>query len=132
MNRSDSGGALLVVGIDVDPEHEAELNRWYDSEHIPQRLGIPGFIRARRLVRTAAPHTSGNLKKTPDMPLYLALYEVTDASVFESEAYRRVVDNPTPWTIRMRDTFELRIRGIYVETLSMSADAPAVEPFRVH
>jgi hypothetical protein len=66
------------------------------------------------------------------MPLYLAIYEVTAASVFESEAYRRVVDNPTPWTIRMRDTFELRIRGIYVETLSMSAEDPAVEPFRVH
>ncbi|HLY87863.1 MAG TPA: hypothetical protein VKQ27_02655 [Acetobacteraceae bacterium] len=122
---------MLVVGIDVDPEHEEELNRWYDSEHIPQRLGIPGFVRARRLVRAAAPHTSGNLKGTPDMPRYLALYEVTDPKVFETVAYRKLVDNPTPWTIRMRDTFELRIRGIYVETLSMSADDPAVEPFRV-
>jgi hypothetical protein len=61
----------------------------------------------------------------------LALYEVTDAKVFESEAYRRLVDNPTPWTIQIRDTIKLRIRGIYVETLSMSADDPAVEAFRV-
>src|ERR1019366_3439141 len=41
-------GALLMVVVDVDPEHEEEFNRWYDKEHIPERLAMPGFRSARR------------------------------------------------------------------------------------
>lgn len=29
------GRALLLVMMDVDPEHEAEFNRWYEEEHVP-------------------------------------------------------------------------------------------------
>lgn len=120
---------MLVVGVDVDPEFEAELNRWYDTEHIPQRLGIPGFVRARRLVSVGQAPQGGTLKPTA-MPRYLALYEVEGQAVLESEAYRNLVANPSEWTIRMRDTFELRIRGIYLEILDMTAGDPAVDQFR--
>ena len=32
---------LLVVVVDVLPEHEDEFNRWYDEEHIPQKRATP-------------------------------------------------------------------------------------------
>ena len=35
------GTALLMVWTDIDPEFEAEFNRWYDEEHIPLLLQIP-------------------------------------------------------------------------------------------
>ena len=33
-----TGEGLLLVAIDVDPLHDAELNRWYDEEHIAERI----------------------------------------------------------------------------------------------
>ena len=42
------GGTIMVVMMDVEPEHEAEFNRWYDEEHLVERLEIPGYVSARR------------------------------------------------------------------------------------
>jgi hypothetical protein len=38
-----TGKGLLAVWADVDPEVEAEFNEWYDKEHVPERLAVPGF-----------------------------------------------------------------------------------------
>ena len=40
--------AVIVVTMDVDPEYEAELNRWYDEEHVPNLLSCPGILGVRR------------------------------------------------------------------------------------
>ncbi|MFZ1908245.1 MAG: hypothetical protein WAU52_04100 [Burkholderiales bacterium] len=40
---------LLAVWNDIAAEDEAEFNAWYDDEHIPERLGIPGILSARRV-----------------------------------------------------------------------------------
>ena len=50
--------ALLVVVVDVLPEHEDEFNRWYDEEHIPQKRATPGFRSARRFVSHDRPGRS--------------------------------------------------------------------------
>ena len=42
------GSTIMVVMMDVDPEHDEEFNRWYNEEHLPERLGIPGYVSARR------------------------------------------------------------------------------------
>jgi hypothetical protein len=42
------GGTILVVMMEVDPAHEDEFNRWYNDEHLPERLEIPGYVSARR------------------------------------------------------------------------------------
>ena len=36
------GTGLLMVWADIDPEFEAEYNRWYDEEHIAHLLAVPG------------------------------------------------------------------------------------------
>jgi Domain of unknown function (DUF4286) len=67
--------ALLVVVVDVLPEHEDEFNRWYDEEHIPEKRATPGFRSARRF-------------RSHDRPgRYLALYELDDAAVVTSPEY---------------------------------------------
>ena len=43
------GDGLLLVFSDVAPENDAEYNRWYNEEHIPERLSIPGVLDAARL-----------------------------------------------------------------------------------
>ena len=37
-----------MVYADVPDEHDDEFNRWYDEEHIPERLAIPGVLNAAR------------------------------------------------------------------------------------
>jgi uncharacterized protein (TIGR02118 family) len=39
---------LFVVRNTVDPEHEAEFNRWYDEEHLPDAASLPGCVGAAR------------------------------------------------------------------------------------
>ena len=40
--------ALMTAWTHVAPEHEAEFNAWYDSEHLPEIVALPGFLSARR------------------------------------------------------------------------------------
>ena len=42
------GSTILVVTMDVDPEDEAEFNKWYNEQHLPERMEIPGYVSARR------------------------------------------------------------------------------------
>ena len=83
---------LLLTMTETPPGIEAEFNNWYDTEHLPERLAIPGFLSARRWVAEVEP---GQGK-------YLATYELESAAVLESSAYlARFRDAPTPWTTRM-------------------------------
>ena len=66
------GTGLLMVWTDIDPEFEAEFNRWYDEEHIPRLLEIPGFLSAGRYVAIKG------------APKYLAMYELEDHNVLRS------------------------------------------------
>ena len=69
------GTGLLMLWTDVDAEHEAEFNRWYDEEHIANLMAVPGFLSAGRYVA---------LKGGPK---YLALYELEAPEVLQSPAF---------------------------------------------
>ncbi|MCI2419536.1 hypothetical protein MOQ72_19000 [Saccharopolyspora sp. K220] len=99
---SDRGTGLLLVMIDVDPEHEEDLNRWYDEEHLAERRGCPGFLSARRFVAVEGE------------PKYLALYELENPEVLDSEEYQRLVP-PTEWTRRVTSHFTHFVRNVYRE-----------------
>jgi hypothetical protein len=64
---------------------EEEFNAWYDTEHIPERLAIPGFRSARRWVAGRS---------------YLATYELESAAVLQSPAYLARYRNQSPWSRR--------------------------------
>ena len=42
---------LMISGMNYANAPEEEFNDWYDLEHIPQRLAIPGFINAPTVAR---------------------------------------------------------------------------------
>jgi hypothetical protein len=69
-----------MVRTDILPEIEAEWNHWYDTQHIPNRLSINGFISARRFVAIEGE------------PKYLTLYDLTSIQVLTSEAYIKLRD----------------------------------------
>ena len=65
------------------PSDEAEFNRWYDREHLEERVAIDGFLEARRYVAH-----EGN-------PKYLSLYSTETFEVLDSPAYRTALANQT-------------------------------------
>ncbi len=87
-NGADTRPAQLLVWTDIPDEYEADFNRWYDREHMAERIGIPGFTLARRFRATQG-----------DRP-YLALYQTASLDTFRSEAYRQVFSNQTEWSYR--------------------------------
>ena len=108
----NTGDGLLLVAIDVDPRDEAELNRWYDDEHIAERMAIPGFLRARRFVAVEG------------APKYLALYDVDSPAVLDSAAYRHAAGpGATALTRRMQTLFNPMIRNVYLQIRHQEAAA---------
>ena len=109
------GSGLLMVWCDVPADKEPEFNRWYNEEHIAERLSIPGFLGAARY------------EAVKGGPKHLAVYELENAAVMESEAYKKVANNPTPWTKKtgpqaVATTF---IRNIYT-MIHPKAVTPAI------
>jgi hypothetical protein len=86
MNRH----GLLLTLTEPPPQMAEEFNAWYDREHIPERLSIPGFRSARRWVAHGRP---GEGK-------YLATYELDSPAVLASPAYLAFFERPSPWTQR--------------------------------
>ncbi len=80
------GTGLLMLWCDVDPQNEAEFNRWYDEEHIEHLLSVPGFLNAGRYVAVKGG------------PKYLAMYELEEANVLRTSAFLDAVRyTPSPW-----------------------------------
>jgi len=46
--------AINFILIDCDPGYAAHWNRWYDTDHLAEFLGLPGVVGTRRYVATAA------------------------------------------------------------------------------
>lgn len=63
---------MLAVISDPTPGQEDEYNAWYDSVHIPEALGIPGFRAARRFRMIDRPEDPGHTLGAS----YLTLYEL--------------------------------------------------------
>ena len=69
------GHTILLVMMDVEEGHEAEFDRWYNEEHLPERMEIPGYVSARRF----------KLEEGNGVLKYLCIWELEDASPLESE-----------------------------------------------
>ena len=97
------GGTILVVMMEVDPEHEDEFNRWYNEEHLPERLEIPGYVSARRF----------KLEEGEGVLTYLCIWELEDGSPLHSEAYTAQRRRPSALRDRAYAHITQRMRGLY-------------------
>jgi hypothetical protein len=87
------GRGVLAIWNDILPASAREFRRWHTKEHMPERLGIPGFRRGRRLFAADS------------SPPWLTLYEADDAAVFSSGAYLERLNAPTDWARSILPTF---------------------------
>jgi hypothetical protein len=80
---------ILIAAIDFSRAPEDEFHDWYDLEHIPERLRIPGFLNGERWLRRSEPKIS------------VATYDLADVAVLKSPAYLAISgEHASPWTKR--------------------------------
>ena len=92
------GGGVLAIWSDIDREHEEEFNNWYTHQHLPERVGTPGFLRGRRFISAPAFEHKPGAK-------YFTLYETESIETLASEPYLLRLNNPTEWTKKMVPLF---------------------------
>jgi hypothetical protein len=101
------GQGALAIWNDVAPGGEAEFDHWHTVEHVPERVGVPGFLRGRRY-RAVSGH-----------PRYFTLYETEGAATLASPPYLARLNDPTPWTRRALPLFRDTIRTACRVSLSL-------------
>ena len=106
------GTALLIVFTDVDAEHDTDFNAWYNQEHLPERLGAPGFLDAARY------------EALKGGPRYLAVYELESMAAMQTPEYLHMSQNPTEWTKRVSPTVIGRgmVRNVYTQMSPAESD----------
>lgn len=77
---------ILAIWNDVRPGREAEFETWFQTEHLAERLAVPGFLYGRR--HEAISGTSR----------FFNFYVTEAPEVLRSRAYRDRLDHPTPMT----------------------------------
>ena len=48
--NQEVGTTVLVVMMEVDEADDEVFNKWYNEEHLPERMSIPGYVSARRFM----------------------------------------------------------------------------------
>lgn len=82
-----AGQGAVVIRFNR-PDHTLEaFYDWMIGEHMPERVGIPGFLRARRFKSV-----QGGVHR------FLTIYEVQGMQVLRGAHYLERLNNPTPLT----------------------------------
>src|SRR5438094_96102 len=81
---------ILIAAMNIGGAAEDEFHDWYDTEHLPERQRVPGFLLCQRWIGVQDPKVS------------VATYDLDSASVLQSPAYRAIGgDNLSPWSKRV-------------------------------
>jgi hypothetical protein len=95
------GKAIVAIWTDIAPEGLDAFYEWHNHEHMPERVGIPGFLRGRRYLAIDA------------SPAYFKIYEAESTSVLTGPHYVERLNNPTPATRHIIPAyFRNMIRGV--------------------
>jgi len=95
------GTGALLLWLDVALELERETDAWYIDEHMPERIDIGGYLRARRY---------GAIDGTP---AYLTLFEARTPSALASDGYLRLVRRISEQSQRIRAGFSNVVRNTF-------------------
>ena len=84
---ANKGRGIFLVYVDIDAKYAEEFNAWYNTEHLPELLAVPGILSAARY------------EAVKGGPQYLAYYELESVEVMNTPAFR---NRPrTPWGQRV-------------------------------
>jgi hypothetical protein len=104
----------MALWLDVAPELDSETDDWYVDEHLPERIDIGGYQRARRFVAIEG------------SPAYLTLFEAQTPAALASEGYLRLVGKLSEQSKRIRAGFSNVARGTFNIRQSLGRGVGAV------
>lgn len=103
---------------DIDAEYLLRYQQWHNCEHMPERVGIPGFIEGRRY------------RAMSDAPNFFMCYVTREPDVLSSAPYLAALNAPTPWTREALTHFRNPERSLYRRLRSVGS-APPHAPYIV-
>lgn len=95
-----AGTGVVAIWHDLLAEAKSDFYEWHNREHMPERVGIPGFRRGRRYIV---------LSGTPE---FFNLYEADTPDVLGGRDYLDRLNSPTEWTRRVVPSFRNVARSI--------------------
>jgi len=94
------GEGVIASWSEVDPAVIDDVRAWHSHEHIPERLTLPGFLRARRYAGLDGPTA------------WFILYEVETFAALTTPEYLARLNAPTDWTRRSIVHLRNSMRGL--------------------
>jgi hypothetical protein len=90
---------ILIAAMDFSNVAEDEFNDWYDTEHVPERQRVPGFLVCQRWIGAEHPKQS------------VATYDLESESVLQGPGYRAIGgENLSPWSKRVTSRVQRLMR----------------------
>ncbi len=105
--------AALIAAMDFSNVDAGEFNDWYDTEHVPERQRVPGFLTLQRWIGAENPRLS------------VATYDLDSLAVLQGPAYRAIGgENLSPWSKRVTGKVERILRYEGEQLVPGNATAP--------
>jgi hypothetical protein len=92
---------LMYAITEPPPGEEPFYHRWYDEEHIPDRINVGGFVNAVRYICL------------PGDGRYVTLYDLANPDVIRLNAYRQVLSTRTAEEAELLERMPFVTRRIY-------------------
>src|SRR5437870_3555475 len=90
---------ILIAAMNIGLATEDEFHDWYDTEHLPERQRVPGFLLCQRWIGA------------DDAKVSVATYDLETVGVLQSAAYQAIAgDNLSPWSKRVTGKVERLMR----------------------
>lgn len=94
------GTGIVAIWNDILPEMRDDFFEWHPREHMQERMGVPGFMRGRRLISIEGGEE------------FLTLYEASEPELLVSDVYKERLSNPTEWSLKVLPHFRNNLRGV--------------------
>jgi hypothetical protein len=89
----------LIAAMNIGRAAEDEFQDWYDTEHLPERQRVPGFLVCERWIGVA------------DRKISVATYDLETVGVLRSPAYQAIGgENLSPWSKRVTSRVDRLMR----------------------
>lgn len=93
------GQAAIAMWWDVAAEWQQEFENWHTHEHLPERMGIPGFLRGSRWA------------SADGGPGYFVMYELERHETLSSPGYLARLNQPSPWSTKLMPQHRHMVRS---------------------
>ncbi len=85
--RRPEGTTVLSVVMDVEHDALADFHGWYDEEHLPTLVAVPGILGAVRFAAVPEAEAPAASQPDADRSRFLAWYEMADPAVVASDEF---------------------------------------------